>query len=137
MVNYWADHSADVEKGHTAIILQFASPDNEDELAGYVCLMMPFAETGPFRGYVNKLMVSPRHRRKGVARQVMECLEAVAREKERFLLMLDTTVGLPAEKVYPRLGYTSYGVAPKYGISPKDGSLVDERMFYKDLRDEK
>ncbi len=49
--------------------------------------------------------------------------------------MLDTTVGLPAENVYPKLGWTLIGVVPKYGISPKDGSLVDEKFFYKDLRD--
>lgn len=49
--------------------------------------------------------------------------------------MLDTTVGLPAEKVYPKLGYTELGVVPNYGISPADGSLVDEKWFYKDLRD--
>ena len=51
--------------------------------------------------------------------------------------MLDTTIGLPAEHVYPKLGYTEWGVIPKYGISPADGSLVDEKFFYKDLRDQK
>ena len=50
--------------------------------------------------------------------------------------MLDTTIGLPADDVYPKLGYKAYGVIPRYGISPNDGKLVDERMYYKDLRDE-
>ena len=49
--------------------------------------------------------------------------------------MLDTMVGLPAEHVYPRLGYIEVGVIPKFGISPKDGTLRDEIFFYKDLRD--
>lgn len=49
--------------------------------------------------------------------------------------MLDTTISLPADNVYPKLGYIAYGVIPKYGISPKDGQLVDERFYYKDLRD--
>ena len=49
--------------------------------------------------------------------------------------MLDTTIGLPAENVYPKLGWTELGVVPKYGISPEDGRLVDEKFFYKDLRD--
>lgn len=35
----------------------------------------------------------------------------------------------------PKLGYKEFGVLPKYGISPRDGSLVDERFYYKDLRD--
>ena len=73
------------------MILQFAEGDEETEaeaeVAGYVCLMMPATETGPFRGEVNKLMVSPDHRRKGVARRVMGLLEEVARERGRELLV--------------------------------------------------
>ena len=42
-----------------------------EEVAGYVCLRMPNAETGPFRGEVVKLMVSIRFRKIGVARRVM------------------------------------------------------------------
>lgn len=49
--------------------------------------------------------------------------------------MLDTTIGLPAEHVYPKLGYEEWGVLPKYGISPLTGELVDEKFFVKDLRD--
>ena len=49
--------------------------------------------------------------------------------------MLDTTIGLPADDVYPKLGWIEYGVIRKYGISPVDRRLVDERIFYKDLRD--
>lgn len=49
--------------------------------------------------------------------------------------MLDTTIGSGAEHVYPKLGYKTIGIVPKYGISPKDGKLVDEMFFYKDLRD--
>ena len=86
MLDYWREVSSDVEKGRTVIILQFTDAE-EGEVAGYVCLMMPVTETGPFRGEVNKLMVSPRHRRKGVARRVIELLEEVARERGRGLLV--------------------------------------------------
>lgn len=91
MLDYWRELSSDVEKGRTAVVLQFAEAEfadvEEGEVAGYVCLMMPVTETGPFRGEVNKLMVSPKHRRKGVARRVMGLLEDVAREKGRHLLV--------------------------------------------------
>lgn len=50
--------------------------------------------------------------------------------------MLDTKVGSVAEKMYPRLGYTEVGVVPKYGIDPSSGELVDEKWFYKDLREQ-
>jgi len=58
----------------------------------------------------------------------------VAREKGRWMVSLDTTIGSGAELVYPRLGYKEIGVVPNYGFSPRDGSLVDEMFFYKDLR---
>ena len=97
MVDYWTKISQRVEQGEVEIILQMASEEVQSggdavgeasaEVAGYVCLMKPWAETGPFRGIVEKLMVSPRHRRKGVARRVMGMLESVARERERFLLV--------------------------------------------------
>jgi hypothetical protein len=48
--------------------------------------------------------------------------------------MLDTAVGTAAEKMYPKLGYTAWGVVPNYGINPRDGSFVSEVWFYKDLR---
>lgn len=92
MVDYWREISSDVEKSNTAVILQFAlakDGEEEGELMGYVCLTMPPSETGPFRGVVNKLMVSAKHRRKGVARRVMEKLEDVGREKGRTLLVSD------------------------------------------------
>jgi GNAT superfamily N-acetyltransferase len=83
---YWQEIIADVERGRTAVFLQFSS-DDEIEVAGYVCLMMPVTQTGPFRGEVNKLMVSPKHRRRGVARRAMGRLEEYALERERYLLV--------------------------------------------------
>lgn len=86
ILEYWKAIAKDAANDKTAIILQFAE-SSDKEVIGYVCLMMPVTETGPFRGEVNKLMVSPDHRRKGVARRVMEKLENVARERKRWLLV--------------------------------------------------
>jgi GNAT superfamily N-acetyltransferase len=83
---YWKSRVAQVQDGSRDIILQFAD-DNEDELMGYVSLWMPPSETGPFRSEVEKLMVSPKHRYKGVARRVMAKLEEVAKKKDRGLLV--------------------------------------------------
>lgn len=48
--------------------------------------------------------------------------------------LLDTTIGSGAEFVYPKLGYKEIGIVPAYGFSPKDGSMLDEIFFYKDVR---
>ena len=109
-------------------------PSSALEVSGVVSLTTPFSQTGPFRGQVEKLFVSPLHRRKGIARRIMTKLEAVALEHGRWNLMLDTELGSEAESVYPRLGYTRLGVVKEYGYSPEDGRLVDEVWFWKDLR---
>ncbi|KAF2857534.1 acyl-CoA N-acyltransferase [Piedraia hortae CBS 480.64] len=130
LLDFWSRQITDQSR---LIVLQFTD-DTESEIIGCVCLHMPLSETGPFRASVEKLLVSPKHRYKGIARRLMKKLEDEAKLRERYLLMLDTTIGFGADKVYPKLGYIQCGMIPKYGISPKDGSLVDELFFYKDLR---
>lgn len=118
---------------HTIPIISTSSGDVV--VVGVVSLYKPITQTGPFRGLVEKLLTSPAHRRRGLARFLMTELEAVARIDGRWNLMLDTTVGSPAENVYPRLGYTKVGYVKDYGFSPKDNTtLVDEVWFAKDLR---
>lgn len=99
------------------------APDKSRDVTGVVMLRKPEAETGPFRGMVEKLLVSPDWRRKGVGRALMKGLEDVARERGKTLLvcsdvkpgdgdaegpwsqMLDTETGSLAENFYPGLGY--------------------------------
>ncbi|KAL2061930.1 hypothetical protein VTL71DRAFT_7308 [Oculimacula yallundae] len=110
MEAWWTARGAEVTAGSRHIVMQMATnPETgKEEVAGYVMLAMPESETGPFRGSVEKLLVSPRWREKGVARRVMVLLEEVAVKEGRGLLMLGTTKGSPAESIYPRLGYAKY-----------------------------
>ena len=111
---------------------------NQDcEVAGVVSLSLPASQTGPFRSLVEKLLVSPFHRRKGFARYLMKALEEKAWELGRWNILLDTVVGSEAESVYPRLGYKKGLVIERYGYSPEDGREMDEVWFWKDLRWEK
>jgi len=106
----------------------------ELEVAGVVSLSMPSSETGPFRALVQKLFVSPFHRRRGIATQLLTELERQALERGRWSLMLDTTVGTPAEHLYPKVGYNVLGTVKDYGYEPKDRALVDEIFYWKDIR---
>jgi GNAT superfamily N-acetyltransferase len=108
--------------------------DQELEISGVVSLGTPFSQTGPFRALVQKLFVHPLHRRQGIAKKLMARLETVALAHGRWNLMLDTEVGSGAENVYPKLGYERLGVVREYGYSPRDGRLVDEVWYWKDLR---
>ncbi|KAL8674520.1 MAG: hypothetical protein Q9168_001112 [Polycauliona sp. 1 TL-2023] len=130
---WWQDRANEVRSGSRDILF-VAAPDGSGSVIGVVMLRKPEGETGPFRGMIQKLLVSPDWRRKGVGRALMKSLEHVAREQGKTLLMLDTETGSPAERFYPALGYTKVGIVPNFGISPKDGSLKSETFFYKDLR---
>lgn len=104
------------------------------EVSGVISLSLPASETGPFRANVQNLFVSRFHRRRGTASALMLELEEQARKNDRWNLILDTTVGTGAEQLYPKLGWERLGVVREYGISPKDGRLLDEVFFWKDIR---
>ncbi|KAK2025499.1 acetyltransferase [Colletotrichum zoysiae] len=139
LLGWWKDRISEVTAGTRImlILLDESEPGSKPkgtELMGVVMLLMPFSETGPFRGYVEKLLVSPKFRRRGAARLLMSALEDEAVQRGRTLLMLDTEAGSPAEEVYKRLGYIEVGRIPNYGISPGvPQQLKDEVFFYKQL----
>ena len=88
MLAWWHSRGEETAAGHRSIIMLLAdSGTDADELAGYVMLEKPVTETGPFRGNVEKLLVSPNHRRKGVGRGLMMKLEEEARKEGRTLLV--------------------------------------------------
>lgn len=86
--NYWLQKHAEVEDGKRVIVLQFVvDASGNEELAGLGGLHVPGEETGPFRSWIEKLMVSPRHRRKGFARRLMEKLEEAAKEQDAGMIV--------------------------------------------------
>ncbi|KAL1746010.1 hypothetical protein HDZ31DRAFT_62573 [Schizophyllum fasciatum] len=123
-------------KGRRTMIFGMASAEEggAPELVGFVTLEKPATETGQFRGSVQKLMISPRYRNKGAARELMRKIEEVAEAEGRTHLTLSTEAGSPAELVYPRLGWIQYGILPQYMITPGPKyELKDEICFYKML----
>ncbi|KAJ7787732.1 acetyltransferase [Mycena olivaceomarginata] len=125
ILEWWKERAADSARGTRVIIMTLADDGagGQQQLAG----------TGPFRGSVEKLLVSPNFRRRGLAKTLMATLEEQAKIHGQTLLTLDTETGSPAEIVYPKLGYTKLGVIPKYGVSPVDGSLIAGTFFWKQL----
>lgn len=89
MLRWYQSRAAEVVTGERAIIMSLKpnSATNKDELAGFVMLSMPWSETGPYRGAVEKLLVSPNHRQKGVAKLMMKKIEDVAWKEKRTLLV--------------------------------------------------
>ncbi|KAJ6514731.1 acetyltransferase [Mycena vulgaris] len=134
IIEWWKERADEAAAGRRIIFMALAdNPGGAAQLAGYVILFRPLTETGPFRGSVEKLLVSPNFRRRGIAKKLMEKLEEVAKIRGQTLLTLDTETGSPAETIYPKLGYIQLGIIPKYGVSPVDGSLIAGTFFWKQL----
>lgn len=151
LMTWWTARWEEAQRSERVIIVVLADPSDPQidlslavtqdsginalppTIAGVVSLVMPFSQTGPFRGTVEKLLVSPSHRRLGLGRKLMAKLEGVAMERGKTMLTLGTTVGTPAEGVYPRLGYQRVGIVERNGVHPISGKLIGEVLFWKDL----
>ena len=79
----------EVKKGRReiAVCVREDGGETSDQVIGVAMLDMPVSENGPWRGRVEKLLVSPTCRRRGIGRALMEKVEMVAREKGRWLLV--------------------------------------------------
>lgn len=157
VVAFWKQMFDEAESGSRLLLMQLASDGEhgEQRLAGCVMLVLPPAETGPFRAEVAVLIVHPDFRRRGIAKRMMVKLEDIGKERGRTLIVcriactdrvrglrlthdqfLDTMKGSNAEVFYQTLGYLRVGEIPRFGLHPTTGELVDEVFFYKDLRDD-
>ena len=85
------------------------------------------------RADVSKVLVHPDAQRRGVARALMQRLEAIALQHGRTLLVLDTVEGSPAQPLYAGLGYQLAGVIPHYARAALHPALEPTAVMYKAL----
>ena len=105
----------------------------DDELAGTVQLIFSAQPNQPHKANVAKLLVSPKFRRLGIARQLMTAIEDLALEFDRDMLVLDTLSGTSAESLYLGLGWTKVGEIPRFAFVPEGGEPLPTSVFFKDL----
>jgi ribosomal protein S18 acetylase RimI-like enzyme len=106
--------------------------DDNSRLLGTVTLWLDTPPNQPFRGEIWKLMTDPGARGRGVATALMRAAEALAAERGRTLLNLDTAADGGAAELYERLGWIRAGVIPDYAFRPH-GGLVGTAIYYKRL----
>jgi GNAT superfamily N-acetyltransferase len=85
------------------------------------------------RAEVTKMLVHPTARRRGIARALMQALEAIALSEQRTLLTLDTVTGSAAEPLYQSLGYIAVGIIPRYARGSLTPELQAATIMYKEL----
>ena len=101
----------------------------DDALVGTVQLHPSVMPNGRIRAEVAKLLVLRSARRQGLGRSLMEAVEALARERGRTTLVLDTQTGSDAERLYRALGWTPAGVVPEYSLLSGGGTGATTFMY--------
>ena len=127
---FWAGIADKVDAGDR--LIWTARDESTGALLGTVQLIIGLPDNQPHRGDVAKLMVSPKARRRGVARQLMLALEDEARARGLRTLVLDTVTGSPADALYRQLGWIEVGPVPDYALFP-DGTPCSTTFFYRAL----
>jgi ribosomal protein S18 acetylase RimI-like enzyme len=124
----WRDTAAEVASGARLLLGAWS----EGELVGTVTLDLATPPNQPHRAEVQKLLVHPQARRRGIARALMLQAEEAALSARRTLLTLDTRAGDAAERLYRQLGWTEAGRIPGYALNA-DGTPCDTILFWKRL----
>ncbi|KZL67727.1 acetyltransferase [Colletotrichum tofieldiae] len=132
---YWKSLSAQlfgVDPATTLFVVTRASYPGFDAI-GTVQLATQPKETHAHKVEVRKLLVAAEERGHGLGRKMMDAAERFALETlGKTMVLLDTSTESPARAFYLKLGYTEWGICPKYSTSAI-GELHDVSFFYKDL----
>lgn len=105
----------------------------DGEIVGSVQLIIALPPNQPHRCEVAKMMVSPKARRRGVGRALMQALDVEARAAGKTLVTLDTKTGDKAEPLYKDAGFRTAGVIPGFALDPDAQALHTTTYMYKAL----
>jgi GNAT superfamily N-acetyltransferase len=118
---------ASVARGDTVLI----AARRDGRIVGTVQLGLDTPPNQPHRGEIKKLLVHRSARGQGVGAALMQRIEAIARERGRTLLVLDTASD-SAERLYARGGWQRLGTIPDYAMWPQ-GGFCDTIIFWKKI----
>lgn len=125
--SYFRGVASEVERGATVLL----AARSNGRICGTVQLGLDTPPNQPHRADVKKLLVHRAARGRGIGTALMAHVEAVAKQKGRTLLVLDTANGT-AERLYIRTGWQLLGTIPDYALWPA-GGFCDTTIFWKKL----
>ncbi len=126
--HFWQAKLADIS-AETALLLVAI---HQQQIIATLILGFSVMPNGHHRAEISKLLVHPRYRRQGIARQLMQQAEALAQRHGKTLLVLDTRSGDAASTLYLSLGWQRVGEIPAYACSTA-GVLDATTIMYKQL----
>lgn len=125
---FWTARAGEVAAGTRLMLAAWL----EAALVGAVSVDCAMPENQPHRAEVQKMLVDPGVRRRGIGRALVLAAEAAAREAGRTLLTLDTEAGGAGEQLYRSMQWLPAGSIPGYALNP-DGTVCDTVLFWKRL----
>jgi GNAT superfamily N-acetyltransferase len=126
---WWRGRIEGVRSGQASAFVAI----DDGRIVGSTLLVRSLNQNSPHRAEIGKVIVHPGVRRRGIARALMQAAEERARADGRWLLVLDTVTGSPADALYRSLGWRETGVVPDYALLP-DGRPWPATFFWKNLR---
>jgi GNAT superfamily N-acetyltransferase len=123
---FWQRIASDVAQGRRILLAGWL----DGSLVGTVQLDLAMPPNQPHRADLQKLLVLPHARRRGVARALMLAAEREAAAAGRRLLVLDTRAGDAGEALYRSMGWQEVGAIPDFALNP-DGTYCATVIFYR------
>jgi len=125
---FWSGWLASAARGERVVLGAFVA----GELAASVTLVLDCPPNQPHRAEIAKMMTATRHRGQGLGSALLARAEALAAERGRTLINLDTASEEGASVFYERNGYAFAGEIPDYALKPH-GGLTGTRLYWKRL----
>ena len=119
----------DITDGNRTLLAAYEA----GQIVGTVQLSCGTMPNQAHRADVNKLIVHPAFRRRGIAKALMCALEEEAHRLGRTLITLDTRTGDNAEPLYSALGYETAGIIPDYARDVRENRLDATTLMFKRL----
>jgi GNAT superfamily N-acetyltransferase len=123
---FWLSAAQSLQEGERKLLVAFKG----DKVVGTVQLIHCTQENQPHRAEIAKMLVHSSERRRGIGSALLRAAEDAALAEGRTVLVLDTELGGPGEKLYASLGWIRVGEIPDFAIGP-DGKLLSTVFFYK------
>jgi GNAT superfamily N-acetyltransferase len=120
---------ASVASGDTVLLVARL----DGKIVGTVQLGLDTPPNQSHRADVKKMLVHRSARGRGVGLTLMMAIEDEARQRGRWLLVLDTVPGDSGHRLYLRAGWQQSGIVPDYALFP-DGRLCDTAIMWKRLK---
>ncbi len=124
--SFWTDSLAAASRDERVVL----GARDGSLLVGTVTLLLDMPPNQPHRAEIAKMMTRVGHRGGGVAIALLRRAEALAVDRRKTLLVLDTAVEDGASALYEKCGFALSGVIPDFALKPH-GGLTGTKIYWK------